>query len=493
MSELLENYESYLALLNDIGVEPELTEEEFNSLSEEELAELSDIISEKMEHEDKYEMEDDKPKRKRKMKMKEEVEEIDESHRAKFRETNFSVPNRKPDHVVDIGKDYGPEAKLHIWHNSGPKGKHTIAYVHKQAHTGSEVYASNNPKVNPDRARKQWMGEEVDLDEGTAAANSLHPGAAPGEGMTKIGMMQNVLGKMNNMSKSDLTHWFDATMAQFGPGKTYGVGDNSAKNQGSIDTTLGSGPKTRDPMPRLNVKEDIIQLFDGRDELSEELKEDVSTLFEAAVNSRVILETAKLEEEYAEALNEEISVFAEEITAQLDEYLNYVVENWMDENSVAIESALRNQLADELLSGLKNLLDEHYIDVPEDKVDIIESMSEKIEELESTLNDVISENAQYRDVIIESNKQDVFDDIASDLPVTQQEKLAALAEGIEFDGDFDVYARKLLVIKENYFTKTNHNSNIQEESFEGNIVNEEVNMDPSVAKYVQSINRTVKH
>lgn len=343
------------------------------------------------------------------------------------------------------------------------------------------------------RSKKKEMDESID--EETSAASTLHPKGAPGEGMTKIGMIQTVLGKMNNMPKGDLTHWFNATMAQFGPNKDYGVGDNSAKNASSIDTTLGSGPKTKDPMPRLNVKEDIKSIFDGQENLSEELKEDVSTLFEAAINSRMIVETARLEEEYAEKLDEELSVFAEEVTSQLDEYLDYVVENWMSENEVAIESSLRNQLASELLEGLKNLLGEHYIDVPEDKVDIIESLSAKVEELENNLNDVIAENFEYKKLIAESNMQDVFDEIASDLPLTQQEKLAALAEGIEFDGDLDVFARKLSVIKETYFsrTKTNATSNIEEESFEGEINEEVRNIDPSVNRYVQAINKTVKH
>lgn len=356
-----------------------------------------------------------------------------------------------------------------------------------------EKYTEKNEKEVKPKKRSKKKEMEESIDEETSAASTLHPKGAPGEGMTKIGMIQNVLGKMNNMSKTDLTHWFNDTMAQFGPNKDYGVGDNSAKNSSSIDTTLGSGPKTSDPMPRLNVKEDIKSLFDGQEDLSEELKEDVSTLFEAAINSRMIVETARLEEEYAEKFNEEISVFTEQVTSQLDEYLDYVVEQWMSNNEVAIESSLRNQLATELLDGLKNLLGEHYIDVPEDKIDIIESMSAKIEELESNLNDVISENFEYKNLIAESNKQFVFDDIASDLPVTQQEKLAALAEGIEFDGDLDVFARKLTLIKENYFNKTTTSSNIDDEYFEGDMTEEVRNIDPSVKKYVQAISKSVKH
>ena len=333
---------------------------------------------------------------------------------------------------------------------------------------------------------------DEDVHEETLAASSLHPKAAPGEGMTKIGMMQNVLGKMNTMSKGDLTHWFNATMAQFGPGKDYGVGDNSAQNSATIDSKLGKGPKTAYPMPKLNVKEDVEEMFNGQ-ELSEEFKESAATIFEAAVSARLIAETARLEEEYETRISEEVASLSEELSSKLDTYLDYVVENWMKENEVAIESSLRNELTGEFIEGLKNLFAEHYIDVPEDKVNVVEALTEKVSVLENKMDEIISENVELKMGILEAQRGEIFEGVSSDLALTQQEKFSALAEGIEFDGDLDLYTKKLMIIKENYFKNETltRSSNIEEETFEGNVAVSH-NVDPSVNRYVQAIARTVK-
>jgi hypothetical protein len=334
--------------------------------------------------------------------------------------------------------------------------------------------------------------EETEVSEETLAAASLHPKARPSDPMSKVQMMTSVMSKMHGMSKGDLTHWFNATMAQFGPGKDYGVGDKSAANQATIDSKLGKGPKTKDPMPKLNVKEDVEAMFDGQD-LSEEFKENVSTLFEAAVSAKLIAETARLEEEFETRLSEEIAIFNEEVTSKLDTYLDYVIENWMKENEVAIESTLRNELTSEFVEGLKNLFAEHYINVPEDKVDVLEAMAEKVAALESKLDESISENVELRNFVVEGHRKEIFEEIASDLALTQQEKFAALAEGIEFDGDLNIYSKKLMIVKENYFKNesTSYSSNIEEETFEG-VISESVNVDPSVNRYVQALARTVK-
>lgn len=336
--------------------------------------------------------------------------------------------------------------------------------------------------------------EEDGLEEETLAASSLHPGAkSVSDPKSKIGMMQAVMGQMHQMSKGDLTHWFNATQAQFGPGKTYGVGDNSAQNTSSIDMKTGKGPKTKDAMPKLGIKEDVEEMFNGYD-ISEEFKEEASTLFEAAISARMIAETARLEEEFEQKLEEQLSVFNEELTSKLDTYLDYVVENWMKENEVAIESTLRNEIMEEFMDGLKNLFSEHYINVPEDKVDVLEALAEKVSSLEEKLDETISENAALKGTLIEDQARDIFEELASDLALTQQEKFAALAEGIEFDGNLNTYAKKLNIIKENYFhtENTTYSSNIEEETFEGEISENTRYVDPNVNRYVQAIARNVK-
>jgi len=238
-------------------------------------------------------------------------------------------------------------------------------------------------------------------------------------------------------------------------------------------------------------------MFDGQD-LSEEFKEKASTLFEAAISARLIAESARLEEEFEARFNDELYTFTEEVTNKLDTYLDYVVENWMTENEVAIESSLRNELSEEFMDGLKNLFAEHYIDVPQQKVDVLEALADKVNALESKLDETITENTELKGFVLENHKNEILEEISSDLALTQQEKFAALVEGIEFDGDLNTYARKLMIVKENYFNKstTSYSSNIEEETFEGDIENTNGSgsrfVDPQVNRYVQAIAKTVK-
>lgn len=316
--------------------------------------------------------------------------------------------------------------------------------------------------------------EDEGLEEETTAASSLKPGSKPSDPMSKVGIMNSMMGMMNGMKQEDLTKFFQATMAQFGPNKEYGIGDNSAKNRASVA-----------------MKEDLESIFDGS-ELSEEFKTATTTLFEAALSARVIAETARLEEEYEAALQEEVAALSEELVNNLDAYLSYAVDNFMKENEVAIESSLRNELAEEFIDGLKNLFAEHYINIPEDKVDVLEALAEKVDDLESSLHEAITENTELREALMVESAKNIFEELASDLAMTQQEKFAALAEGIEFDGDLETYAKKLSIIKESYFNKEpkNYSSNIIEESFEEPSTN--VSVDPQVNRYVQAIARTVK-
>lgn len=306
-------------------------------------------------------------------------------------------------------------------------------------------------------------------------------------------MISQVTSAMSGMPKSDMINFFNQVMGQFGPGKDYGIGDKSGHNQDSIDMKTGKGPKTKDAMPKLNVKEDIDGMFDGED-LSEEFKEKASTLFEAALNARVTAEVVRIEEELENTLKEQMESFAAEVTDKLDTYLDYVVENWMAENEVAIESTLRNEISEQFIEDLKNLFAENYMNVPEEKVNVIEKLTDKIEALETRLDETITENHELKGVLTESTKKDLIDLVSSDLTLTQQEKFLSFAEGIEFDGDVDTYQRKLEIIKENYFsTATVPQTNLEEETYEGEETSTRtVSMDPSIARYVSALNKTVK-
>jgi hypothetical protein len=251
------------------------------------------------------------------------------------------------------------------------------------------------------------------------------------------------------------------------------------------------GPKTKYPMA--SVKEDIDSMFVG-EELSEEFKEKASTLFEAAINAKLTAEIVRIEEEYEELLREEMEEFAEDLTSKLDTYLDYAVENWMTENEVAIESTLRNEISEQFIDDLKNLFSENYMNIPEEKVNVIEQLTDKIEALETRLDETITENHELKGAIAESTKKDVIDFVASELTLTQKEKFLPFAEGIEFDGNVETYQRKLEIVKENYFNNTPiHQTNLEEETFEGEISSPStVSMDPSIARYVTALQKTVK-
>jgi hypothetical protein len=313
---------------------------------------------------------------------------------------------------------------------------------------------------------------------------------------SKVAMMKTMMSMASGMGKEDMTDWFNKAIALIGH-EADKVSDNSGKNQSSVDSTLGSGPKTKDAMSKLasitpgqTMREDVADLF-GNEDLSEEFKEKATAIFEAAVVSQLLVAREELVEEFQTALNEEIARIESESVENLDKYLDYVVEEWMKENEVAIESSLRTELTNDFMEGLKNLFAEHYIDLPEDKVDVVESLSDKVAELEDKLNATITENLSLKDELVNTELSSVVEELASDLVMTQQEKFKSLAEEIEFDGDISNYKKKLKIVKETYFNNESPTtSNIEEEIFETN--DSQPVSNALVNRYVQAISRTAK-
>lgn len=337
----------------------------------------------------------------------------------------------------------------------------------------------------------QKMDEEIientesneEIQEGSAAMETLKPNSKPDSNpASRFEMMTKVLGAMGQAPSEELVKWFNDTMAQFGPNKDYGVADKSAANRATVNMK---------PSAASGIKEDLATMFEGQD-LTEEFKEKASTLFEAAVHARIVLETQRLEEEFETKLNEQIEAVTTEMTDKLDTYLDFVVENWMKENEVAIESSLRNELIDDFIVSLKNVFAEHYIDVPQEKMDVLEALTTKVAELEEKLDSTISENVELRRTKLDHEKNVVFASVSEGLALTRVEKFRTLAEGIEFDGDLTAYERKLNIIKEQYFsdkpvaTKTV----LTEEVFEEQA--EEVVSSPEMKRWAQAISRTVK-
>lgn len=236
------------------------------------------------------------------------------------------------------------------------------------------------------------------------------------------------------------------------------------------------------------TKEDFAALFDNVD-INEETLTAIADMFEIAVAVKV----AELEEGYAAALDEEVSAIKAELTEQVDQYLSFVAEEWIAENEVAIESSLKNELTEEFIEGLKNLFAEHYIDVPTDKVDVLESLAAKVEELESRLNEEINEKIELKNVINGYSVKDAFAEVTEGLTLTQVEKFRVIAESLEFNGDLDSYKGKLETIKENYFSgKPVASSNILTEEFESDTSSAAPAVTGEMSKYVSAISRTLK-
>ena len=235
----------------------------------------------------------------------------------------------------------------------------------------------------------------------------------------------------------------------------------------------------------INVAEDVDALVQG-EELSEDFKKKAATIFEAAVKSKIRPEVERIEEEKSQEIADEMETFKTELAEKVDGYLDYVVGEWMKENELAIERGLKGEIAEDFITGLKALFEEHYIDVPDEKYDILESQAQKIEELESKLNETmgkLTEKKQSEDTLV---REAVIKEVSSDLAETQVEKFAGLVEDVEFT-DKDSFTEKLNTLKENYFPKSTPTETLTEES-DG--VTQEIDISDAMAAYTSAIKRS---
>jgi len=238
----------------------------------------------------------------------------------------------------------------------------------------------------------------------------------------------------------------------------------------------------------ITVAEDVDALVEGED-LSEDFKKKASTIFEAAVKSKIRPEVERIESEKTQEVAEEMESFKSELAEKVDGYLDYVVKEWMTENELAIERGLKGEIAEDFITGLKALFEEHYIDVPDEKYDILESQAQKIEELEGKLNETIgklTEKKQSEDSLV---RESVIKEVSSDLAETQSEKFASLVEDVEFT-DKDSFVEKLNTLKENYFPKSTPTQSLTEENDEGT---QEIDISDAMAAYTSAIKRSAPY
>lgn len=242
---------------------------------------------------------------------------------------------------------------------------------------------------------------------------------------------------------------------------------------------------------KLDLSEDINALFADDSTISEEFKSKVATIFEARVTDRVAQIEEQIEAKYAAQLEEAVEAMNADLTTKVDDYLNYVVEQWMSENQLAIESGLRAELTEEFIAGLRNLFAEHYIDVPAEKVDLVDELASKVEELEGKLNEEIERGISYAKALVESRKNELTREVCEGLTATQSEKIKSLAESVEFSTE-DEYKSKIETIRENYFpsgVKKADETQLHEQVEEA-ATGEQKSIDPFVAAVSQAISKT---
>jgi hypothetical protein len=239
------------------------------------------------------------------------------------------------------------------------------------------------------------------------------------------------------------------------------------------------------------IDEDVNALLSGEEDLSEEFREKAKLVFEAALHAKTKEIQSVMEEHYAAALAEEIEEIKLELTERVDSYLEYVASEWLEENALAVESGLKTEITESFIAGMKGLFEEHYVSMPEEKYDVLESMVEKLDEMETKLNEQIQRNVALNAKLAESAADRVLNQVSEGLALSQKDKLASLAESVEFESENDYY-QKLVTLRESYFPRNagipaNETENLSEEA---NF--QEVNHSPSMDAYLRALSNVAK-
>ena len=243
----------------------------------------------------------------------------------------------------------------------------------------------------------------------------------------------------------------------------------------------------KDKVKDMDMKEDVAALTEGED-LSEEFKAKAATIFEASIKAKLVEEIENLESEYETKVNEKVEETKSEIVEKVDAYLNYVVEEWMKENELAIEKGLRAEITEDFIGGLKSLFESHYINVPQEKYDVIEAQTAEIEKLKEEVNSTIEKNVELNQAIGQHVRTDIINDVTSDLAETETEKLKGLAEGIEYK-DAESFRASVETLKNSYYPKAKASDTESNEVAENNAGS----MNESMAAYTAAISKSKKN
>lgn len=284
---------------------------------------------------------------------------------------------------------------------------------------------------------------------------------------TKAGMIKAIYEKMSEMSKDDLTTAYNKVIAE--------------ESEEAVEEVAESAELD------LNVdfSQDLDALVDGEEALAEGFKDKAAVIFEAAVKTKVTAEVQRLEESYAEKLAEESESARGEIVEKVDGYLNYVVEQWMETNEVAVTNGLRTEIAENFIDSLQSLFVENYIEVPESKVDMVDELAGKVEELEEQLNKTVGDNIDLAEKVSDFRREEIIREATVGMAETEVEKLRTLAEGVEYESQ-ESFVAKVATLKESYFkaTGTDAQEEVQESS-------EQKTSSPAMQAYLNALSKTI--
>jgi rRNA-processing protein FCF1 len=286
-------------------------------------------------------------------------------------------------------------------------------------------------------------------------------------------MINAMFSKMSAMSKEDMSKMYSS------------FHEETEENGEAVNVA-----ETKDIKVEVDFKEDLNALVESEATLSDEFKAKTATIFEAAVTNKVAAEIEKLEENYKTELEEELKTTRDDLIEKVDSYLNYVVENWMEENKVAVANGLRTEIAENFMNKLKDVFTESYVEVPEGKVDLVDDLAAQVEELETKLNETTGKAISVSEELEIMKRDAIIREASKDLAETQVEKLKSLVDNIDYE-DETKFAEKVKTIKESYFKTSKPTAGITEELDE-DTSDDQVDVSGSMASYISAIKKSAK-
>lgn len=329
------------------------------------------------------------------------------------------------------------------------------------------------------------MVDKVNIQEAGASEGSLTPGGGTAAGDIRVKTIADIVAAMGSMSHEDLNHFKQSLTMSVEAGRRAGEGNGhnmaSIKSSGALKTM---------------VKEDLAKIFGGEETLSETFIDSATTLFEAAVTTRVAIEEERLNEEFEQRLEEATEDFVVKSTERLDTYLDYFADQFMEENRIAVEAGVRVDLAESFLQGLETLFTEHNVSIPSDQVDVLAALEEENQELRAALNEAIDENAIVASAIAAHQIEDVVNDLSEGMTDTDRARFLLVAESVDYDTTEQLVA-KLTAVRDTLFEAAPLTEGsgglmleeVQAINEQGFVVEEPTIKNPAMSHYVSAISR----